>query len=434
MLKILSNVSNNKNEKKKSKFNGKNRKNNLNNNIDEPKKFRDIDSYINNIKKYKNKSYIINFMENSPKKKEEKNKNKELDIKNNYGKNYKTEDIKKINNIEKFEENKNNININNKINKDNKIRKDLDKIKEGSNNINLKINPIKNIDNNMDNNIDIINDNKKIEKAENKSIKLQNVLLKDKNFKDVKKTNIRNVKNNSLYNINNTKKNKSLLKKLNSSTDDIYNNKKKYLNIKTNCRNAQNSNNIYKQISVDYNNKRIKELSNKLSNILNLSNYNSLIKKRQLKKAGLQTSISNLESSIKLFKKNKNIKERECRKLSEENLKIMASHEITKDKIKNFDLVKQEVDMKNKEIQDLKEETNNIYIVSKQTQKEIDEMNINLQLLNKKISDELKICENIRKDITFYKKHIDNLLQKIKIFVQNSENVEKAIINLEENN
>ena len=61
-------------------------------------------------------------------------------------------------------------------------------------------------------------------------------------------------------------------------------------------------------------------------------------------------------------------------------------------------------------------------------------MNINLQLLNKKISDELKICENIRKDITFYKKHIDNLLQKIKIFVQNSENVEKAIINLEENN
>ena len=106
MLKILSNVSNNKNEKKKSKFNGKNRKNNLNNNIDEPKKFRDIDSYINNIKKYKNKSYIINFMENSPKKKEEKNKNKELDIKNNYGKNYKTEDIKKINNIEKFEENK----------------------------------------------------------------------------------------------------------------------------------------------------------------------------------------------------------------------------------------------------------------------------------------------------------------------------------------
>ena len=287
----------------------------------------------------------------------------------------------------------------------------------------------------MDNNIDIINDNKKIDiKAENKSIKLQNVLLKDKNFKDVKKTNIRNVKNNSLYNINNTKKNKSLLKKLNSSTDDIYNNKKKYLNIKTNCRNAQNSNNIYKQISVDYNNKRIKELSNKLSNILNLSNYNSLIKKRQLKKAGLQTSISNLESSIKLFKKNKNIKERECRKLSEENLKIMASHEITKDKIKNFDLVKQEVDMKNKEIQDIKEETNNIYIVSKQTQKEIDEMNINLQLLNKKISDELKICENIRKDITFYKKHIDNLLQKIKIFVQNSENVEKAIINLEENN
>ena len=36
-----------------------------------------------------------------------------------------------------------------------------------------------------------------------------------------------------------------MLKKLNSSTDDIYNNKKKYLNIKTNCRNAQNSNNIY---------------------------------------------------------------------------------------------------------------------------------------------------------------------------------------------
>ena len=60
-------------------------------------------------------------------------------------------------------------------------------------------------------------------------------------------------------------------------------------------------------------------------------------------------------------------------------------------------------------------------------------MNLNIQLLNKKIADEYKISEKIRKYITFYKKHTDNLIQKIKIIHQNSDIIENAISNLEEN-
>ncbi len=67
-------------------------------------------------------------------------------------------------------------------------------------------------------------------------------------------------------------------------------------------------------------------------------------------------------------------------------------------------------------------------------QKEINEMNNNMQIINKKIADETKLSEKIRKDITFYKKHTDNLIQKIKIIYQNSDIIENAINNLDENN
>ena len=184
-------------------------------------------------------------------------------------------------------------------------------------------------------------------------------------------------------------------------------------------------------MSADQNKQRINELSNKLNSILNLSTYNSLMKKNQIKKAGLLTSISNLEKSIKLFRKNKKKKESECRKLSDEINKIITNHSIVKEKVIDYDSLKQKVDIKNKEIQDIKEETNNINILNRQMQKEINEMNLDIQLLNKKIADEYKLCEKIRKDINFYKKHTDNLIQKIKIIYQNSDIIENAINDLE---
>ena len=67
-------------------------------------------------------------------------------------------------------------------------------------------------------------------------------------------------------------------------------------------------------------------------------------------------------------------------KLSDEITKMITNHAIIKEKLIDYDFLKQKVDIKNKEIQDIKEETNNINILTKQTQKEINEMNINIQL------------------------------------------------------
>ena len=187
-------------------------------------------------------------------------------------------------------------------------------------------------------------------------------------------------------------------------------------------------------MSAEQNKNKINELSNKLSNIMNFSSYNTLIKKSEIRKAGLQTSISNLENSIKLFKKTRKRKESKCRKLTQEINKVIANHSIIMEKAMDVDLLKQKVDYQNKEIQDIKEETNNINLLNKQKQKEIDEMNLAMQFINKKIADESKLCEKLRKDINYYKKHTDNLIQKIKIIYQNSEIIENAIADLEENN
>ena len=187
-------------------------------------------------------------------------------------------------------------------------------------------------------------------------------------------------------------------------------------------------------MSAEQKEKRINELSNKLNNIMSFSSFNTLIKKSQIRKAGLQASISNLENSIKLFKNTKRKKENKCRKLTEEISKIMTNSNIMKEKAIDVDFLKQKVDNKNKEIQDIKEETNNINLLTKQKQKEINEMNLAMQLLNKKIADEYKVCEKLRKDISYYKKRTDNLIQKIKIIYQNSDIIENAISNLEEKN
>ena len=227
------------------------------------------------------------------------------------------------------------------------------------------------------------------------------------------------------------------MKQLNFSSDENLNNKINYSKIKNFKRENNKDNNPSiksRQLSVKTYNNRLRELSKKLSNIQNFSTYNSLIQKGQIKKAGLQTSISNLEKSIKLFKKSKKKKETQCKKLYDEISKLVVNYSIIKKKGIDYDLVKQRVDNENKEIQDIKEETNNINLLIKQMQKEINEMNNNMQIINKKIADETKLSEKIRKDITFYKKHTDNLIQKIKIIYQNSDIIENAINNLDENN
>ena len=81
-----------------------------------------------------------------------------------------------------------------------------------------------------------------------------------------------------------------------------------------------------------------------------LSSKEFINRKSEIRKAGLQTSISNLENSIKLFKKTRKRKESKCRKLTQEINKVIANHSIIMEKAMDVDLLKQKVDYQNKEI------------------------------------------------------------------------------------
>ena len=449
MLKILSqgsfsqigikNSKNNKRNNKKKNSNNNSSMNISNNNNNFNSAFNDN----NNIKNYQKYSYIMDFIDVTSKKNKTKNKNNLISSDKKANKNTEIKENINNNNKEIIENNKNIIIDNKNDKQDNNIdgnnnnKNEVDKPEENKNNVNLEIEQIQiNNDNiiNDDNKQNINNNDNIINIKENNQKKESNSVLIKNKYQNIPKVNLKKIKNYSSCDIRKNK-GKNKLKQLNSSLDDIYiNNNKKYLNIKNSKRNQKNSLYKFRQLSEEQNKMKINELTNRLNNILNLSTYNTLIKKRKIKKAGLQTSISNLENSIKLFKKNKKKKERECMKLSDEISKLITNHVIIKEKLLDYDILKQKVDIENKEIQDIKEETNNINLLTKQTQKEINEMNLNIQLLNKKIADENKLCEKIRKDIAFYKKHTDNLIQKLKIIYQNADIIEDAIINLEENN
>ena len=407
MLKILSQgsfsqigIKNSKNNKRNNKK--KNSNNNSSMNIsNKDNNFNSAFNDNNNIKNYQKYSYIMDFIDVTSKKNKTKNKNNLISSDKKANKNTEIKENINNNNKEIIENNKNIINDNKNDKQDNNIdgnnnnnnKNEVDKPEENKNNVNLEIEQIQINDNNIinddnkkniNNNDNIININQNNQKKESNS-----VLIKNK-YQNIPKVNLKKIKNYSSCDIRKNK-GKNKLKQLNSSLDDIYaNNNKKYLNIKNSKRNPKNSLYKFRQLSEEQNKMKINELTNRLNNILNLSTYNTLIKKRKIKKAGLQTSISNLENSIKLFKKNKKKKERECMKLSDEISKLITNHVIIKEKLLDYDILKQKVDIENKEIQDIKEEKNNINLLTKQTQKEINEMNLNIQLLNKKIADEKK--------------------------------------------
>mgnify|MGYP007101999702 CR=1 FL=1 len=447
MLKILSTNS----FVKKTNKNLKNNKNNpKKENVNKSSTILNKKTYFNPgnnniIKSYKNYSYILDFIDATSKKKKSKNKNKNNNMISSEVKPNKILDINENidnNNKEIKENNEDIINVNNNQNEDNNII-NINIMDKGKNSYNqtkeIEININSKTNQNDDNNI--INNNEKNQDINNKfKIKKQNTTYMnipknslDKNkSKEFDKERIKIYNNYSTYDTKKYKP-KNKLKQMNSSLDEIYNNNTKYLNIKNLNRNSNLTLNKQRQMSAESHKNKINELTNKLTNILNLSTYNTLIKKCKIKKAGLETSISNLENSIKLFRKNKKRKDSKCRQLYNEITKIIANHSLIKEKTINFDSLKQKVDNENKEIQDIKEETNNINLLNKQTQKEINEMNVNIQILNKKIADEYKLCEKMRKDIKYYKNHTDNLIQKLKIKYQNSDIIEKAITNLEEN-
>lgn len=229
--------------------------------------------------------------------------------------------------------------------------------------------------------------------------------------------------NNNMNKVND--KGKIKIKYLNCSLDDIYNNNDRYM-LEDNKRN-NSSVNDYRAISLYKNKKRVNSLSNKLKKIKNFEKYNTLINNRKIKKAGLEKSISNLENSIKIFRNDKKLKEKEYIKLSLDNKKLIINNTKNQEKTKDYYIMQNIIKEKNNDFIKIKNINRKINEEIMKYKNEIEEINLNIKLLNKKMINDAKICDKMRKDINIYKKHSEKLKQKLNIFDENADVIEDII-------
>ena len=54
-------------------------------------------------------------------------------------------------------------------------------------------------------------------------------------------------------------------------------------------------------------------------------------------------------------------------------------------------------------------------------------MNLNIKILNKKMMENYKLCDKMRKDINIYKNHTKKLKQKLKLLDENTDAIEEVI-------
>ena len=66
------------------------------------------------------------------------------------------------------------------------------------------------------------------------------------------------------------------------------------------------------------------------------------------------------------------------------------------------------------------------------TKNEIEEINLYMKLLNKKMVDDIKLCDKMRQELNFYKKHTESLKQKLQIFERHTENIEEVFDEMNE--
>ena len=389
----------------------------------------------NNYKKYNYKDikddYLTEFIENVTKEKKQNIK------KNNFDFTFQNKIVNNnnslINNNNTNKYNNENINNNNN-NNENEIKNKLNliELKYLGNNSHLQ-NDLNDLDNNLINNKQEINSNTKLNIINNnKNIINQNNIISS--YKDSFNYNYNYNNNNEdgLYDkennqrIMNNIKQINKLKSLNTSLDNLYTTNS-YLNKGKNKIRLNSSMDNYRKPYNNNKNKRIKSLSNKLKNIKNFEKYDTLINNTKIKKAGLQKSISSLENMIKIYNNNKKMKDKECIKILCDNKKIIMNNEINKEKVKDYYIVQNNIKENNKEYKAIKNQTNKINEEIFKLKNDIEEMNLNIKILNKKMMEDYKLCDKMRKDINIYKNHTKKLKQKLKLLDENTDAIEEVI-------
>ena len=188
-------------------------------------------------------------------------------------------------------------------------------------------------------------------------------------------------------------------------------------------------------IFADDNKQRYKKLSNKLNNLNNSVKYSSVINDKRAIISKLEKSIKDFENNIKIYKNLKRTKDIECQKISNNNKKLLDNTEINREKSKEYFDIKYGFDNEDimNEYNKIKNENMKLNEQIFTIQNEINKMNLELKLLNKKKEDDLKLCENMKQEINLYKKHSENLKKNLKVLDKHTGDIEEVLDKMNEN-
>ena len=335
--------------------------------------------------------------------------------------------------IKDLSQNNNSVNFKNYLSKEKNNKSTLEKPLHMRNyyyqdnpykTINIKKNGIKKIKSNNKNNFNKYlagkkNINNISNSKDNKEFLLKKIFNRNNTEKNIRKTynmvkcQIYNSEDFNLKYNNNNKK----TKKINKSKSSNYS-----MDNKLNGDYDLNKNVLKSKIRMQY-------LSKILNNIRSFGDYDLLINDKTIEKNNLKRSISNLETSIKLFNRNTKDNNMECFHINNDNERLMTIVNKNKEVHKDLDSLKNDnlFYSYNNLYDSIKEETNDINQEIMDEKNEIDEMNAYIKLLNKKILEDNLQCDKIRQDLNYYIKHAYNLKEKIKLFEQKSQNAEYII-------
>jgi len=335
--------------------------------------------------------------------------------------------------IKDLSQNNNSVNFKNYLSKEKNNKSTLEKPLHMRNyyyqdnpykTINIKKNGIKKIKSNNKNNFNKYlagkkNINNISNSKDNKEFLLKKIYNRNNTEKNIRKTynmvkcQIYNSEDFNLKYNNNNKK----TKKINKSKSSNYS-----MDNKLNGDYDLNKNVLKSKIRMQY-------LSKILNNIRSFGDYDLLINDKTIEKNNLKRSISNLETSIKLFNRNTKDNNMECFHINNDNERLMTIVNKNKEVHKDLDSLKNDnlFYSYNNLYDSIKEETNDINQEIMDEKNEIDEMNAYIKLLNKKILEDNLQCDKIRQDLNYYIKHAYNLKEKIKLFEQKSQNAEYII-------
>ena len=243
--------------------------------------------------------------------------------------------------------------------------------------------------------------------------------------------------NSNIGSIDKTKvKAKNKMNSLNSMDNLFANNE--YSNISDiKEKNKKGVNNSINDLNIfaDDNKQRYKKLSNKLNNLNNSAKYSSVINDKRAIISKLEKSIKDFENNIKIYKNLKRTKDIECQKISNNNKKLLDNTEINREKSKEYFDIKYRFDNEDiiNEYNKIKNENMKLNEQIFTIQNEINKMNLELKLLNKKKEDDLKLCENMKQEINLYKKHSENLKKNLKVLDKHTGDIEEVLDKMNEN-